>query len=287
MSGRCILFADIVGSEVIRDKLGDGEARRASERALKRAQMALEQGGGRLLKEVADGLFAEFADAGAALAAACEMQHRVADLPPLAGQQMSLRIGFHSSEAIADAELPAELAAQAQPGQILASAAAVAGLPALARQSLRTLPALKLAGRDEPLAVCDVVWQAQGAATVAAEPDAAPAEQVDERGALLTLHYENVVREMDRFAGALVIGREKDCGLTVHDPRASRHHARVEHKGDGFVLIDQSTNGTWVARDGQEELRVHREELPLVGRGRISLGHPAAEGEACITFWLS
>lgn len=289
MSGRCILFADVVGAAAVREKLGDFEARHAVERALKRAQMALEQGGGKLLKEVADGLFAEFADAGAALAAACEMQLRVADLPPLAGQQMSLRIGFHSGAAIADAELPAELAAQAQPGQILVSADVAAGLSALARQSLRALPALTLANRDAPLAVCDVVWQAQGGATVVAGrvAEVAPAPAPDQRSATLMLHYDSIVRELDRFASPLLIGREKDCGLVVRDPRASRHHARIERRGEQFVLVDQSTNGTWVTPDGHEEVRVHQGAMPLLGRGRISLGHPAEGGEACVKFVLA
>jgi adenylate cyclase len=288
MSERCILFADVVGSTALYEKLGDAEAKYAVERCLKRAQMSIAHFGGRTVKNVGDGLLADFPEAGAAVAAACQMQQRIADLPPVAGQKLTLRIGFHSGEVIDEAgdifgdsvNLAARLADVARAGQIIASAATLRRLPALTLQSVRALPAVMVKGKTEPVPVCEVIWHEEGGLTLVAG-DTQPRQVT---GARLTLHYESTVRELDAYAPSLTIGRDKGCGLVVHDPRASRVHAAIERRGDKFMLIDQSTNGTWLSREGEVEVKLSREEAPLLGRGRISLGHPAAATHACITF---
>ncbi|MFP4160733.1 MAG: FHA domain-containing protein, partial [Ectothiorhodospira sp.] len=49
-----------------------------------------------------------------------------------------------------------------------------------------------------------------------------------------------------------VMGRSTDCDLVVMVPVASRHHARVIYRKGKFVLIDQSTNGSYVSIHGSE-----------------------------------
>ena len=45
------------------------------------------------------------------------------------------------------------------------------------------------------------------------------------------------------------------------------------------MLVDQSTNGTYVKPSQGEELFVHMEEIALTGSGRISLGVPGEINE--------
>ena len=46
----------------------------------------------------------------------------------------------------------------------------------------------------------------------------------------------------------LTVGRDQESGLVIDDPKVSRHHARVESRGDAFYVVDEgSTNGTLVA----------------------------------------
>jgi len=54
---------------------------------------------------------------------------------------------------------------------------------------------------------------------------------------------------------------------------ASRMHARIERRRDKFVIVDQSSNGTYVTVDGEPEIHLKREELMLRGRGRVCFGH--------------
>ncbi|WP_435770924.1 FHA domain-containing protein [Nocardioides sp. SYSU DS0651] len=69
----------------------------------------------------------------------------------------------------------------------------------------------------------------------------------------------------------VVIGRELDCDVPVADARASRHHAFLQVEDGGWVVVDASSNGTYVA--GQRITR-----LPLTG-GPVSLhlGGPVGE----------
>jgi predicted component of type VI protein secretion system len=65
-------------------------------------------------------------------------------------------------------------------------------------------------------------------------------------------------------------------------------HARIERRRDKFVLADQSSNGTYVAIDGEPEVQLRREEIILRGRGNISFGHSRGDGAGeCVEFAVS
>ncbi|MDQ6523706.1 ATP-binding cassette domain-containing protein [Nocardioides sp. LHD-245] len=74
------------------------------------------------------------------------------------------------------------------------------------------------------------------------------------------------------FAGPrVVVGRELDCDVPVTDARASRHHAVLQVEEAGWVVVDASSNGTYVA--GRRVTR-----LPLTGAPlSLHLGGPAGE----------
>ena len=58
-----------------------------------------------------------------------------------------------------------------------------------------------------------------------------------------------------------------------------------ERRRDKFVLVDHSSNGTYVTVEGQGELAVRREELTLRGRGHMSFGHAVADDPSeCASF---
>jgi predicted component of type VI protein secretion system len=50
-------------------------------------------------------------------------------------------------------------------------------------------------------------------------------------------------------------------------------HARIERRRDKFVLIDHSSNGTYVTVAGEPEMVLRREEAVLRNRGQMSFGH--------------
>jgi predicted component of type VI protein secretion system len=67
--------------------------------------------------------------------------------------------------------------------------------------------------------------------------------------------------------------------MVIVTRHASRVHARIEWRRDKFVLIDQSSNGTYVQGDDGGEVLLRREELTLKGSGVVSFGHPVSNAE--------
>jgi hypothetical protein len=88
----------------------------------------------------------------------------------------------------------------------------------------------------------------------------------------LYLTYHNIIKDVGTRTQGFILGRAKDCDLEVNSDLASRHHAQLVYRKGKFVLIDQSTNGTFVKTQGGKEVYVQSEAVPLSGSGFISLG---------------
>lgn len=83
----------------------------------------------------------------------------------------------------------------------------------------------------------------------------------------------------------LLLGRELGNDIVIMDPRASRQHARIERRREGFTLIDESTNGTFVSIEGGGERLVRQERMVLSGPGRLGCGFSADEIERDLVFF--
>tara|TARA_B110001454_G_C12370955_1_gene288426 strand:+ start:62 stop:385 length:324 start_codon:yes stop_codon:yes gene_type:complete len=68
------------------------------------------------------------------------------------------------------------------------------------------------------------------------------------------------------------MGRADENDLVVKGNLISRIHARVEMRRRKFLLIDQSTNGTFLENAQGEEIFVRRDSSELSGEGIIGLG---------------
>ncbi len=129
----CVLFGDVSGSTRLYEKLGDKEALHAVERCLNRMTRATEQFKGRVVKTIGDEVMAVFDSAEAGMEAACSMQQRVGDLPPVRGIKLAIRVGFHFGPAIEEAtdvfgdtvNMAARMAGLAKAGQIITTAETV------------------------------------------------------------------------------------------------------------------------------------------------------------------
>jgi len=50
------------------------------------------------------------------------------------------------------------------------------------------------------------------------------------------------------------------------------------------VLVDHSSNGSFVSFEGKPGIQVHHEELTLVGQGCVAFGEPRAEAAQVVSF---
>jgi len=109
------------------------------------------------------------------------------------------------------------------------------------------------------------------AASFVEGPDELPPAVPGAGEATLALLDGDRVADTFRIRGAATIGRLPACDVVLNDPGASRQHARIEVRGDAYVLVDLgSTNGTLV--NGEQAA-----ERALDGGDRITIGTSVLE----------
>lgn len=268
------------------EKLGGAEALHAIDRCMKRMLRGIDGFHGQVVRSRRDDLTAIFANANDACQATIAMQRRIADLPPVSGMQLAIRVGFQHGtvfeqggdflgDCVNTAECLAELAVA---GQVLTSGEARALLSPHLQSSTRHLQHLDTHELPTKTQVFEVPWLEPRAA---AAPVVIPPRPAPERDLRLCVRYGGDVKLLDRQRPTLVMGRDAACDINVRDRRASRHHARIERRGEHFVLRDLSTNGTFITVSGERELFLRHEEFVLRGSGIISFAssanHPNAD----------
>lgn len=276
----CVLFADVSGSTRLYEKLGDAEALRAVERCLNRMRRVVDGHGGKVIKTIGDEVMTTFPNADAGIQAACEMQHRVTDLPPVSGVKLAIRVGFHFGPAIEENDdvfgdtvnTAARMAGLAKAGQIITTAETLAAVTLSMGPEVREIDALTVKGKAEDVRVCEVLWQEGADLTMKASSIVATYNV-----ARLLVRYRDTELTVDSAHGPLTLGRDMSNEVVIKDQRASRNHARIERRRDKFVLVDQSTNGTFLRIEGENEVVLKREEIILRGQGTIGFGHSALE----------
>lgn len=287
---RVVMFADISGSSRLYKEIGDEAAVERVRSCLNLLGRIVEQHGGRTIKHIGDGLMCDFTTASQALQAAEAMQMAVAQHEERNAQPtLGIHIGCHQGQVIEDGgdlfgdtvNIASRVADLARTGQIITTQQTVNALAAPMRTNVRPLDRVSIKGQSDPIAIFDYLWGRGGDLTVVGVPPA----QAAERSRLKISRGDHVVW-LDRGAGAssIVLGRDGACGMAVRDPAASRRHATIEIRGDRFVLVDHSVNGTYVATDATETC-LKREELILPARGRLGLGaSTSASGVTVLEF---
>jgi hypothetical protein len=275
----CVLHATIYLEGKPHGEGGHGEIRYQIERALKRATFVIEGYQGQVVRQGGGELLALFPETEYAIIASCEIVSRITQLPPVLGTRLSLRVGLQCGEAVISgdtligeaAAIAAGLLGQAGPGQILAGHRTLSTLDRNLRHVLQPLVLRPEQGGAQASAVLAVSCQGITGGRIV---PAAPAEPDP------TLHLTIGKREYVVAASSrgLSLGRDAECDVIIRDPRASRRHAWVGHRKNGFVLADSSSNGSFVTFDNGAEHMVKRAELPLSGKGSIAFGEAFDEG---------
>jgi adenylate cyclase len=288
---RAILFADVSGSTQLYEKLGDKPAAKAIEACLNELRGIVEQRQGRVVKTIGDELMVVFGQAAAAFQAATEMQQRVTALAPFDGVKLAIRIGFHFGPVLEDkgdfwgdgVNTAARLAGLAKAGQVLTSSVTVNTLPPTQRGGLRDLDAISVKGKQDAVHVYEVLWGDTDDATQLAGLASSSARLQTK----LTLRAGGRTLDFPPDKTVLVLGRDKTCDFVVEEKTASRQHARIERSGLQYFLIDESTNGTYVAVEGDREVMLRRDRLLLRGRGKIAFGTSTSSAAEGISFECS
>lgn len=282
-----VLFADLVGSTQLYQRVGDKSAFEVVDKSIRAMRIAVETKGGRVVKHTGDGLMAVFRDADSAADATLAIHQTIKELPAAPEQRLAVRIGFHFGAVVASGtdvfgdtvNFAARLAELASPGKAITAAETARRLGPEWRSVLHTLPPRVIRGLTRPVELCELMCEAVGELTIV-QSDHFLLDTEPE----LRLYLDAVALTLNATKPSARIGRDPAADLVIADTQSSRRHAEIELRGDKFVLIDRSSNGTFVQIDGEREFLLSREEVVLRGRGHFALGRSCSNSPQVVSF---
>lgn len=289
-----ILFADIVGSTRLYDSLGDERARRIVSVTLDLLAEVVERYKGSVIKMIGDEIMCTFDNVETATKAACDMQETMEEAIEDGVNEVpvTIRVGFHFGPCVLEdgdvhgdaVNVSARMASQAKSRQIITTADTVKLMPAVQRESTRLVDYASIKGKGE-MEIAEIIWQEEDVTRM--QVDIASVSATGGQAAQLELVYQDTRIQLNQERESAVLGRSATCDIPVAEALASRQHVRIELRRDKFVLIDQSTNGTYVQQGDANPAYVRRDEMVLTGTGFISLGRAMDnEPQALIRFSL-
>ena len=274
-----ILFADVVGSTRLYELMGDLRARDMVAICIDVMRTATEQHQGTVIKTMGDEVMATFADADQALNAASQMQQQISRHSQLKveGQPVALRIGCHFGPVVLEnrdvfgstVHTANRMTSQAKAMQIMTTAAVVERLAPQWRAAVRQVDVATLKGQGNEVVLYEVLWQTEDVTSMVPAIGMSNSQLPHLR---LRLQYQEREIVLDERHPAVAIGRAEDNDVIVKGNLISRLHARIEINRHKFVLIDQSTNGTFVQSQDGDEAFVRRDSVQIKGKGMIGLG---------------
>lgn len=280
-----ILFADVVGSTQLYDQFGDTKASETVALCLDVMKDATRQFSGKVIKTIGDEIMATFPTVDDAMGAASQMQSRISSDAERSGTHIpvSIRIGCHFGPVVqeqndifgAAVHTANRMTSQAKARQIVISGSSVDRMSDEWRTQTRQIDVATVRGRLDEVALFELLWQPEEATSMLPTIEW---ENKTRNATKLTLSFRDqkvVVTDQKKNVN---MGRADDNDLVVKGNLISRIHARVEKRRGKFILIDQSTNGTFLQNAKGEEVFIRRDSTELVGHGIIGLGRAAKAG---------
>ena len=280
-----ILFADVVGSTQLYDQYGDTKASETVAHCLDVMKDATHQYNGTVIKTIGDEVMSTFPTVDDAMAAASQMQTRISVDDDSAEDHIpvSIRIGCHYGPVVqehndifgAAVHTANRMTSQAKARQIVISGTTVDRMSEEWQGQTRQIDVATVRGRLDEVALFELIWQPEEATSMLPTIEW---ENKARKTSRLTLSFRDTTIVVDDRKKNINMGRADDNDLVVKGNLISRIHARVEKRRGKFLLVDQSTNGTFLQNVHGEETFVRRDSTELFGEGIIGLGRVAKPG---------
>lgn len=281
-----VVFADLFGSTGVFESLGNAKATEAVTEATAWVAEKVAANGGRVIKLLGDGVLATFDQSLNAITAVVDIQRsyqlRLAKLPPQL--YMPLRIGVVRGDVMlvdddcyGDAvNIASRLSEITGPHQIWVNDQAIENSPERHDVHYRLLGPIAIRGRSEPCTVYQIEWKEEQNSeyfTIQNPANLASPKNGDILGGQIVLSHNDMQQTFHAFEMPIHLGRIRKIDFIVNDPRVSRTHARIEWRNGSFLMVDESSYGSWVRfSGGGADLMLRRDECVLHGEGQIALG---------------
>jgi class 3 adenylate cyclase len=287
-----ILFADVVGSTQLYDKFGDTKASETVAQCLDVMKDATHQFNGTVIKTIGDEVMSTFPTVEDAMGAAVMMQTRIsADNREEEDRiAVSIRIGCHFGPVVqeqndifgAAVHTANRMTSQAKARQIVISGETVQQMSPDLQKQTRQIDVATVRGKLDEVALYELLWNPEEATSMLPTIEW---ENQGRKASRLQLSFRDQQLEVNDKRKSVIMGRAEDNDLVIKGNLISRIHAKVEMRRGKFILVDQSTNGTFVQNVQGEETFVRRDSTEIKGEGTIGLGRSEEPGASLAIYF--
>jgi class 3 adenylate cyclase len=281
-----ILFADVVGSTQLYDKFGDTKASETVAACLGVMKDSTHQFNGTVIKTIGDEVMATFPDVDDAMSAAIMMQTQItADNKEEGRIPVSIRIGCHYGPVVqeqndifgAAVHTANRMTSQAKARQVVISADTVKKMSDKFKDQTRQIDVASVRGRIDEVALFELLWNPDEATSMLPTIEW---EGREKNASKVELSFRDQSIEVSDKQKSVSLGRADDNDLVIKGNLISRIHAKIEMRRGKILLIDQSTNGTFLQNVEGDESFVRRDSVELHGEGTIGLGRTEEPGSS-------
>lgn len=273
-----ILFADVCKSTQLFETHGDLRARELIAHALGIMTESTERYHGRVVKTIGDEVMSVIPTADKVVLAAVDMQRVLSQDPLMKEHQIGIKIGFHYGDVLEEhgdvfgdaVNVAARMVGSAKRDQIISNQETLGYLSPLTPARTRSLGFSKIRGKADMLELQEILWQEDTSSVTTVSKTLGHADLFSD--VQLSLRFAGDVINLNDKTTGFSMGRDFRNELVVESEWVSRVHASIEFRTRSFVLIDSSTNGTYVQFDNEEPLFLQRDEITLRKQGVICLG---------------
>jgi adenylate cyclase len=276
---QAIMFADVSGSSALYKRVGNDEAKAIIDEAIQFMTALTIVHEGTLVKTIGDEIMARFDMSNHACETAIAIQQRCLKEPRLANS--GIRIGISSGavlitpddvfgDVVNDAAYVAHIA---RANQIVITQSTMNELDPHLQNDCQMFDRVNIKGEKEKTLIYRLEWEhfGKGNNATMVMPVLDITRFANESRITLHVNGQKILLSPDQMP--FKIGRDADKSqLFIDNELASREHCHLEYRRGKYVLVDHSTNGTYVYPEEKQPIYLRREELPLQGKGFISLG---------------
>lgn len=282
-----ILFADIAESTRLYDTFGDFKARELISDCLSHLKELARENDGTVIKTIGDEVLCTFLTPNHAAETARQMHEEISFDPKMVQANIHLRIGFHHGEVLCEpgdvfgdaVNVAARMVELAKSDQIITNKETLVLMKKALKRRARIVDQTRVRGKDDIMEIHELVWGKPEQMTMSSSfTEEIIASLTSEENFLQIRHLQHRIL-VDHERPILTMGRGVANHLIINDPLVSRMHARIELQRNRFMLIDQSTNGTFLTLESEDPILLRRDAIQLEGEGLIGLGQRVGEDD--------
>jgi adenylate cyclase len=274
-----ILFADIAKSTQLYENLGDKVAKQLIDMCIERLTKVTLDHHGTVVKTIGDEIMCTFPTAHEAVTASIAMHQAIDSMPGVVKPGVAapnIYIGIQYGSVIMEkgdifgdaVNVASRMVTFAKQRQVITTEETIQALASNHGFDVRCIDKTTIKGKKGEISIFEVIWEQHDMTTMLS--DLLDPSSLD---ACMKLQFKDTVLEIDQNRPIATLGRQTHNDIVVNNRSVSRSHARVEYRRGKFVLVDQSSNGTYVIVQNQKKISLKRDETQLLGQGIICLGH--------------